>query len=127
MKRSGKKAMSAKKTKMKAETSELSGESIVSCYRRLGKEEECAPTPATSDDEILAIYSTVAKAFGEAAKQRRETITVGHINTIAWQFMRVKEQLGDAFLEEHLEYEVEKYLVEGLRREYRDELSLLEV
>lgn len=119
--------MSTKKGKTKAETSELAGESIVRCYRRLGKEAECAPTPVTSDDEILAIYSTVAKAFGEAAKQRRETITVGRINTIAWQFMRVKEQFGDAFLEEHLEYEVEKYLVEGLRREYRDELSLLEV
>lgn len=127
MKRTGKKAVSAKKTKQQPETRARAGEGIVNCYRRLGKEDECAPTAATTDDEILAIYSAVGKAFNKAAKQRGESITVGHINTIAWQFMRVKEQFGDAFLEEHLEYEVEKYLFEGLRREYRNELSLFAV
>lgn len=123
MKRAGGKK--TKPSKSAKEPKALSGELIISCYRSLGKKAKCAPTSATSDDEIVAIYSAVAKAFSEAAKQRGERIAPENINAIAWQFMRVKEQFGDAFLVEHLEYEIEKYMLEGLRDEYHEELTIV--
>jgi hypothetical protein len=34
--------------------------------------------------------------------------------------------LGDQFVQQHLQYEVDKYLAEGLRPDYKQELSLID-
>jgi hypothetical protein len=100
---------------------------IVSRYRALGNAAGCAPTSATTDDEILAIYSAISAAFREASKRRGEHISAGNLNVIAWKFMQVKEQFGQPFFNEHLEYELAKYLGEGLRPDYQQELSLFDI
>lgn len=118
---------SAKKRSMLDEVKELSAQLIVSRYRSIAKASQCAPTNATTDEEILAIYTKISTAFRQAAEQKGERIPAGSLNAIAWKFMQVKEQFGQPFFDEHLEYEVEKYLREGLRDDYRNELSLFEV
>jgi hypothetical protein len=96
---------------------------VVQSYRRIGRVAGTAPTSQTSDAEILEIYSLVLTAFKEAADQRGEHIPAVNLNTIAWKFMITKEMVGREFLEEHLRYEVQKYLSEGLREDYKAELS----
>jgi hypothetical protein len=97
---------------------------VVQGYRRIGKAAGTAPTSQTSDTEILEIYSQVLTAFKEAATKRGERIPAVNLNTIAWKFMITKEMVGSEFMEEHLRYEVQKYLSEGLREDYKRELSL---
>ena len=96
---------------------------VVQGYRRIGRGAGTAPTSQTSDAEILEIYSLVLTAFKEASDQRGEHIPAVNLNTIAWKFMITKEMVGREFLEEHLRYEVQKYLSEGLREDYKAELS----
>jgi len=96
---------------------------VIQSYRRIGRGAGTAPTSQTSDAEILEIYSLVLTAFKEASDQRGEHIPAVNLNTIAWKFMITKEMVGREFLEEHLRYEVQKYLSEGLREDYKAELS----
>jgi hypothetical protein len=97
---------------------------VVLSYRRIGREAGTAPTSQTSDAEILGIYSQVLTAFKEAATKRGERIPAVNLNAIAWKFMITKEMAGSEFMEEHLRYEVQKYLSEGLREDYKRELRL---
>lgn len=98
---------------------------VIRGYRRIGKEAGTAPTAKTTDAEILEIYSQVLTAFKEAAAKRGERIPAVNLNTIAWKFLITKEMVGREFMEEHLRYEVQKYLAEGLREDYRQELPLV--
>lgn len=97
---------------------------IVAGYRRLGAEQGCAPTKKTSDDQIVELYRKVASNFQKVAETRGEHLKAGLLNTIVLKFLQVKEKMGDAFVDEHLEYELEKYRSEGLRPEYQRELHL---
>jgi hypothetical protein len=97
---------------------------VIQGYRRIGREAGTAPTSQTSDAEILGIYSKVLTGFKEAATKRGERIPAENLNTIAWKFMVTKEMVGSEFMEEHLRYEVQKYLSEGLREDYKRELRL---
>lgn len=101
-----------------------SGVLIVTGYRALASQHGCAPTSATSDQEIIRVYRMVASAFHEASQKRGEHIPAGTINYIVWKFLLVKEMMGSVMLESHLEYEVQKYLHEGLRPDYRKEITL---
>jgi hypothetical protein len=103
---------------------ETGGKLIVSGYRRLAAQQGCAPTAATSDREIMEIYKKVGTAFREASKQRGEQLPAGTINYIVWKFIQVKEMMGAAMLDSHLAYELQKYLSEGLRPDYRQDLRL---
>jgi len=98
---------------------------IVNGYRRIARDRNVAPTLKTSDEKIIEIYKRVGTAFNEAAKQRREHIPAAYLNFIVLKFFQVYEMGGDMFLNEHLQYEVEKYLNEGLRQEYKQELNLV--
>jgi hypothetical protein len=98
---------------------------VVQGYRRIGREAGTAPTSQTSDAEILEIYSLVLTAFKDAAQKRGERIPALNLNAIAWKFLITKEMAGREFMEEHLRYEVQKYLAEGLREDYRRELPLV--
>ncbi len=103
---------------------ETGGKLIVSGYRRLAANQGCAPTAVTSDQEIIEIYKKIGTAFREASQQRGEHLPAGNMNYIVWKFIQVKEMMGMEMLDSHLEYELQKYLSEGLRPDYRQELHL---
>jgi len=103
---------------------EASGILIVGGYRRLARSQRCAPTAKTSDEKIMEIYQKVGTAFRQAANQRGERIPAGVMNFIVWKFLQVDETLGDAMVDEHLAYELEKYAREGLRDDYKRDLYL---
>ena len=78
----------------------------------------------TSDEKIIEIYSRVVTAFCQAAKQRGETIPAVFLNRIVLKFLTVHEKMPAEFFGDHLQYEVEKYIAEGLRPDYKQELPL---
>jgi hypothetical protein len=83
----------------------------------------CPPTEKTSDKKIIEIYSKVLTVFQQAAKQRGTRIPALNLNFMVLKFLQVYEIMGEAVLDSHLQYEVEKYLSEGLRPEYKQELK----
>ncbi|MDD3786045.1 MAG: hypothetical protein PHQ87_10905 [Hydrogenophaga sp.] len=91
--------------------------------RRMGQ--GVAPTNKTSDSRLLEIYKAVAEAFRAAADRRGEHIKAECLNFIVWKFLQIEEMYGTDLFEKHLHYEVEKYLRDGLRPDYREELSLI--
>lgn len=108
------------------EVQEVGGKLIVTGYRRLAAQQGCAPTTKTSDRQIVEIYKKVSTAFREAADQRGEQLPVGILNFIVWKFLQVNEMFGGEMLGPHLTHEVQKYLQEGLRADYRQNLKLFE-
>ncbi|MCX6898932.1 MAG: hypothetical protein NT105_09545 [Verrucomicrobia bacterium] len=99
-------------------------ELLVSAYRMIGAQHGCAPTSQTSDREIVEIYKKVVTAFRQASEQRGEHLPATVMNFIVWKFFQIKEQFGDDMVDEHLKYEVEKYLASGLRPDYQRDLHL---
>lgn len=97
---------------------------IINGYRKVGHERGCAPTSKTSDKKIIDVYTQVLNAFNSAAKIRDERIPAVKLNFIALKFFQVYEMIGEEGMNSHLDYEVEKYLEEGLRAEYNQELKL---
>ena len=116
----------------------LAADVIISGFRRLAAHNQCAPTSNTSDEKIIEIYSKVTAAFNEAAKKRGERIRAVYLNGIVMKFLQMyewrfkkddkpplDEQTAEKFLWDHLQYEIDKYLAEGLRPDYRRELPLV--
>jgi hypothetical protein len=97
---------------------------IVGGYRRLAASRGCAPTSKTSDEKIMEIYQKVGTAFRQVGDQRGERIPAGVRNFIVWKFLQVYETLGNAMVDEHLAYELERYAREGLRDDYKRDLYL---
>lgn len=97
---------------------------IPSGYRKIALIHGCTPTEKTSDKKIIEIYSKVLTAFQQAAKQRGTRIPALNLNFIALKFLQIYEIMGEAVFDSHLQYETEKYLSEGLRPEYKQELNL---
>jgi hypothetical protein len=105
---------------------EVSGRLIVKGYRRIAAQNNCAPTAKTTDKKIIEIHALVSKAFNQAAERRGERIPALFDNYIALKFFQVYEMLGEQRLQGHLQYEIEKYLAEGLRLDYKQELQLFD-
>jgi hypothetical protein len=103
----------------------VSGRLVVKGYRRIAAQHGCAPTAKTSDQKIIEIHTLVSKAFHQAAERRGERIPALIDNHIVLKFLQVYEMMGD-HLQQHLQYEVEKYLAEGLRPDYKQELRLFD-
>jgi hypothetical protein len=99
-------------------------EALISGYRRVAAQRGCAPGPRFPDDKIIEIYTRVCTEFTAAAKVRNERIPASILNHIALHFMVMSEGLGDAVYEWQFPYEVEKYLNEGLRDDFRQALPL---
>jgi len=110
----------------------LAGKAIVRGFRDIASHNACAPTAKTSDEKILEIYSKVTEAFRAAAEQRGEFIPAVFLNRIVMGFLQMyewrfekdgKPGLDEAIAEkcfcDHLKYEVEKYIAEGLRPDYK--------
>jgi hypothetical protein len=119
-----------KKRTMLDDAQETSGKLVVKGYRRIAAQLGCAPTAKTTDQKIMEIYSTVSTAFNQAAERRGEHIPALYLNTIVLKFLKVYELFyGSPFpqrFQEHLQYEVNKYLAEGLRPDYKQELPLFD-
>lgn len=113
-----------KKRTMLDEVQEIGGKLIVGGYRELAAQNGCAPTSKTSDQQIVEMYKKVGTAFRQVAIQRGELIPAGVLNHIVLKFLQIRETYGDNMVDEHLKYELEKYLNEGLRPDYQREIKL---
>jgi hypothetical protein len=98
--------------------------SLVKRLRNIGEYNNTAPTNKTSDEKIIEIYTLICSSFRKESTSRNEHIRADNLNTIAMKFFKVYEEFGEDFMKEHLEYELDKYLKEGLRPEYQREISL---
>ena len=96
----------------------------VNGYRKIAKIRNCAPTNKTDDIEIVSIYTKVVEAFNEASRKRGEHIPAKYLNTIVLKFLQIYEIGGSTMLDEHLEYEIDKYIKEGLREDYKVDLQI---
>ncbi|MCX9575699.1 MULTISPECIES: hypothetical protein [Vibrio] len=72
-----------------------------------------------SDEKILEIVQTTMRAFTQAAESKGEKISGDVLMNISAKFIRVYDMSGQDFFLEHLKYEINKYLSEGLRSEYQ--------
>lgn len=104
----------------------IGGELIILRFRTISEQSGgiLAPTNNTSDAEILEVYKTVLSAFQQAAEQRGEHIPALNLNYIAFQFIQIYENMGNEFFLDHLEYQIDFYHKNGLRDDYKEELSL---
>lgn len=102
----------------------VAGSILVNSFRRIASANNIAPTSKTPDQKIIEIYKHVGSAFKEASKKRNEHIPAGQLNTIVLKFYQVYEMMGDELVNEHLKYEIEKYIKEGLRQDYQQDLKL---
>jgi len=103
---------------------------LVKEYRRIAAERGIAPTKKTSDKKIVEIYFKVAEEFMKVAEQRNEDLPLGYINHLALYFFLVYEKFcgenknEEAMFDMQLDYELRKYLKEGLRETLRQDLDL---
>lgn len=72
-----------------------------------------------SDEKILEIVQTTMRGFTQAAESKGEEISGKVLTTISAKFIVVYDMSGQEFFLEHLKYEINKYLTEGLRPEYQ--------
>jgi len=93
-------------------------------FRELGKMNNCSPTDNISDNTMIEIMETVGEAFKKASHQRNENIQTEYLFTIFMKFFGVYEKFGKKYCDEHLQYEINKYLNEGLRDDYKQDLKL---
>lgn len=73
-----------------------------------------------SDEKILEILQTTMHAFKQAAESKGELISGTVLMKISKKFIVVYDMYGQEFFLEHLKYEINKYLNEGLRTEYQE-------
>ncbi len=99
-------------------------ESVVKRFRKIGTFNYTAPTEKCTDEKIIEIYTLICKSFRKASFERHERIPANNLNTIAMTFFKTYEEFGDAFMKEHLEYELKNYEAKGLRIEFKTPLSL---
>ena len=98
--------------------------SVVRRFREIGKYNNIPPTEKCTDKMIIVIYTLICTSFRKASLERNEHIPANSLNVIALKFMKLYEDLGEEFMNEHLEYELKKYSLEGLREEYKVGASL---
>jgi hypothetical protein len=91
---------------------------VINGYRQIARQRNCAPTAKTSDQKIIEIYQKVLTRFQEASAKKGEKIPAKTLNYIALGFMQVYETSGEKFMNEHLDYEIMKYHMQGLRKDY---------
>jgi hypothetical protein len=72
-----------------------------------------------SDEKILEIVQTTMRAFTQAADSKGEEISGKVLVNISAKFIRVYDKFGQERFLEHLKYEINKYLTDGLRPDYQ--------
>jgi hypothetical protein len=99
--------------------------SLVKRFRQIGKYNNTAPTENISDEKIIEIYTLICSTFRKASSEIQERIPADNLNTIAMKFFNVYEEYGEDFMIEHLEYELNKFEIQGLNEEYKIGISLI--
>jgi len=84
-------------------------------FRNIAKTNNIPPTLKTTDKDILRINSEIINAYRAVENKRNEVIPAKSLFAISFHFMQVYENEGQKFYEEHLDYEIAKYLEVGLR------------
>ena len=97
---------------------------IVKRLRSIGEHNNTSPTENISDEKIIEIYTLICSSFRKASSEKQERIPADNLNTLAMKFFKVYEEFGEDFMQEHLQYELKKYTIEGLRPEYQRGISL---
>lgn len=100
-------------------------ESTVKLFRTIGEANDTSPSKKMSDKLILEIATEVMSAFKNASQVKNERIPGGYLMSIAMKFFVVYEQFGKLFYKKHLEYELQNYLENGLREDYK--FNLLQI
>lgn len=93
-------------------------------YRKYAKDNECAPTSKTSDEKIIEITREVMTAFTKISEKRNENLPGAYKHFIVIYFLQAFEMIGEKYYREHLEYELDKFLNEGLRDDFKIELNI---
>jgi hypothetical protein len=106
------------------EAQELAKKIIPARYRSLARANGIAPTDATTDEQIVAIYTQVCAGFRFVAKERGEEIPAENLHRIVLKFLNVFEDRGADFYRSHLQYELDLYRNKGLREDYKNPLKL---
>lgn len=75
-----------------------------------------------TDENIMNIAHEVIRSFKKAAEEKEDRIPGGYLLNIAAKFLVVYDKFGEKFYYEHLNYEISKYLTEGLREDYQQNL-----
>ena len=115
----------AKQRTLLDDIQEVGGRLIIKGYRKIAAQHGCAPTAKTTDKKIIEIYTLVTTAFHQAAMQRGEQIPALVDNHIVLKFLQLYEMMP-GHLQQHLQYEVNKFQIEGLRPDYKQELQLFD-
>ena len=97
---------------------------LVKRLRKIGEYNNTAPTEKTSDEKIIEIYTLICTSFKNASINNHEHINANNLNTIAIKFIQVYEDFGENFMNNHLNHELKKYAIDGLRNEYKKEITL---
>jgi hypothetical protein len=99
---------------------------IVNRYRELAENQglSFSSSAKMSDRRLLDIYEKITRRFKDVARQRGEELSATRTNYIALYFMQIDEEKGGEFFNEHLDYELDKFLREGLRETYKHDLSI---
>lgn len=90
-------------------------EITIKVFRGLAKVNNLPPTSKSSDEDILRINKEIINAYRAVENQRNEIIPANSLFAISFHFMQVFEMKGQKFYEEHLDYEIQRYIKEGLR------------
>lgn len=102
---------------------------LVKAYRSIARERNLAPTRKMSDKKIMEVYLFVTGEFKEAAKKRNEDLPLEVLNYIAFYFFQAYEMLNPDQEEEmmfkiQLDFEIRRYIKDGLREELRQNMKL---
>ena len=97
-------------------------ETTVKMFRSIGKANGIKEIDSLSEETIMHIAQEVMTTFKNAAQEKGETIPGGYLLTIAMKFISLFAITGEQFYQEHLNYEIKKYLNEGLREDYKRNL-----
>ena len=71
-----------------------------------------------TDKEIVYISQSIFYYFPQVAKNRGEKIDSNILFSIAESFMYKYQMTGNDFYLKHLQYELDKYMNEGFRKDY---------
>lgn len=97
-------------------------DNTVKIFRNIAKSNNIEQINLLSDEKIMAIAQEVMTSFKNTAEQKGERIPGGYLLTIAMKFIIVYATTNEKFYNEHLTYELNKYINDGLRDDYKHNL-----
>ena len=97
---------------------------LIKGYRNIGQLGKPSPISNMSDEQILNINNEIMGIFREASSERNETIKATSLFAIVFHFLVIYATNSQKFYYEHIDYEIAKYLKDGLRDYQKEGLRL---